>query len=763
MADNSKFIQTQTFKLAGGGISLSDTSISLQSFKFPDGNVITMSHIGALGTGTLEPGASKEEIISFTGVTQNGDGSATLTGVTRGLKFGDTAGDYGQNLALRKSHAGNTSFVITNNPQFYNKFAAKDNDEVITGDWQVPTPANGGSIANKDYVNAAVSGSVSTATTSTAGTTRTSKDQASKAKSKAVQAREQDTPDKTLKIESFRLSSIDRIVNYAGGNTPNFIDPGFGGDLAITANPSNTETFVLTVDGVSTTFTAVSSIGATPGNFLIAGSAAATRANLAALINNPTVTNANQVALTGAQLTAIQKMNCTDDLSTNIFIRATNTAVVSVSAVENFAAGGNTWTANITKNRYDLVVIDTSNTLQIRKGEESLSPSAPTPTNGDIVICSVLNRCGMTTVRDYNVSGQSYITDYYDLSVYRNDIALTSSDFIGIFGSGADGSATLDGTTTVAWASKAGSVYTLTRATNLVNLTVNVGVTIEIAGYPLYGNGTLTNNGTIQNNGGAGGAGAVAFTGGTAGAAAVGNTYAAGTAGQTGGAGNGSGAGNPGTAGTAKTSVGSNGVAGGAGGAGGAGAGGGSGGVGGTNTSETLNINTIPSSTAVTVSVGDNAYNKSFKAIANTSTNGAVLSTSAGSGSGGGGGGNGGQQTGGGGGSGGTGGVVGIFFNIIINSATGIIQANGGNGGTGGNGTNGGGGFGTGAGGGGGGGNGGTVFTVYKSYSNLGIIQALGGTGGAGGTGGPGGSGSGANGVAGTAGTVGKVYRVAIS
>lgn len=72
MADNSKFIQTQTFKLAGGGISLSDTSISLQSFKFPDGNVITMSHIGALGTGTLEPGASKEEIISFTGVTQNG-------------------------------------------------------------------------------------------------------------------------------------------------------------------------------------------------------------------------------------------------------------------------------------------------------------------------------------------------------------------------------------------------------------------------------------------------------------------------------------------------------------------------------------------------------------------------------------------------------------------------------------------------------------------------------------------------------------------
>jgi microcystin-dependent protein len=434
MADNSKFIQTQTFKLAGGGISLSDTSISLQSFKFPDGNVITMSHIGALGTGTLEPGASKEEIISFTGVTQNGDGSATLTGVTRGLKFGDTAGDYGQNLALRKSHAGNTSFVITNNPQFYNKFAAKDNDEVITGDWQVPTPANGGSIANKDYVNAAVSGSVSTATTSTAGTTRTSKDQSAKAKSKAVQAREQDTPDKTLKIESFRLASIDRIVNYTGGNTPNFIDPGFGGDLAITANPSNTETFVITIDGTAVTFTAVSSIGSTPGNFLIAGSAAATRANLAALINNPTVTNANQVAFTGAQLTAIQKMGCTDDLSANIFIRATNPAVVSVSAVENFAGAGNTWTANTTKNRIDLVVLNSSDTLAIRSGSEAVSPTAPTPTTGDIVICSVFNRPGMTAVRDYDLAGQSYISDWYDLSVYRTDLQGTPTGTITMFG-----------------------------------------------------------------------------------------------------------------------------------------------------------------------------------------------------------------------------------------------------------------------------------------------------------------------------------------
>ena len=423
MADNSKFIQTQTFKLAGGGISLSDTSISLQSFKFPDGNVITMSHIGALGTGTLEPGASKEEIISFTGVTQNGDGSATLTGVTRGLKFGDTAGDYGQNLALRKSHAGNTSFVITNNPQFYNKFAAKDNDEVITGDWQVPTPANGASVANKDYVNAAIGGGIGTATDTTFGTVKGTKNQGSKPKVISALVREQATPDKTLKIESFRHSFIDTNIVYAGGNTPNFIDPAMGGDLAFALTPSNGETITITVDGTACVFTAVTSIGATPGNFLIGGSASIARANLVALINNPTVTNANQVAFTGAQLTAIQKLSATDDLSLNTFIRVTNPATATFSVTETMAGAGNIWTANTTKNRYDLVVVDSSSVLQIRKGVEAVSPAVPTPTSGDCVLALVLNRVGQSTLRDTSVSGQGYIVELYTPSIYRTDIA----------------------------------------------------------------------------------------------------------------------------------------------------------------------------------------------------------------------------------------------------------------------------------------------------------------------------------------------------
>lgn len=66
--------------------------------------------------------------------------------------------------------------------------------------------------------------------------------------------------------------------------------------LGLATNPTNGDTVV--INGV--TFTFVSSIGTTAGNVLIAGSADATRANLATLINAPSTTTANGVALAAA-------------------------------------------------------------------------------------------------------------------------------------------------------------------------------------------------------------------------------------------------------------------------------------------------------------------------------------------------------------------------------------------------------------------------------------------------------------------------------
>ncbi len=137
MADNFNFVQLQDLKLAGSGISISDTSIVLQSMKLIDGVTnVTMSMFGTVGQAVIEPDTSREENISFTNITQNlSDGTATLTGVTRGLDF---KSPYTAVAGNRKAHAGGSIMRISNTAPFYNQIAVKDNDESILGAWTFP-------------------------------------------------------------------------------------------------------------------------------------------------------------------------------------------------------------------------------------------------------------------------------------------------------------------------------------------------------------------------------------------------------------------------------------------------------------------------------------------------------------------------------------------------------------------------------------------------------------------------------------------------
>jgi hypothetical protein len=130
------FVQGQTYYLAGSGVTLTATTISLQSMEYPDGTLVAMADFGDLGYITLEPETEREENASFTNLTQNADGSVTLTGVTRGLAFKTP---YTQDLALRQDHAGNTEVRVTNSAPFYNQLAVKENDESITGQWEFPS------------------------------------------------------------------------------------------------------------------------------------------------------------------------------------------------------------------------------------------------------------------------------------------------------------------------------------------------------------------------------------------------------------------------------------------------------------------------------------------------------------------------------------------------------------------------------------------------------------------------------------------------
>ena len=291
-----------------------------------------------------------------------------------------------------------------------------------------PTITDRKQFATSGYVLDVISGGVGTASPNTAGTIRTTHDQSTKPRAMATLVREQNTPDKTLLVAPLKHSEIDKIINFAGGNSPAFIDPGFAGDLSLQTNPSNTETFTLVINGTSCVFTFVTSIGATPGNVLIGATAAETRGHLAAFINAPGTTNGDQVAFTGAQLTALGYVNAVDDLSTTIFVKALVSTVTSFSGSETMAGANNTWTANTTKNRIDLLVLETGgSTLQIRRGTEAASPAAPTPTTGDIVLANVYCKIGMASVKDVNDSTNGYIAAWYFPQIYRTDVITTAA------------------------------------------------------------------------------------------------------------------------------------------------------------------------------------------------------------------------------------------------------------------------------------------------------------------------------------------------
>lgn len=133
MPTNFKYAQLQPYNLAGAGAIIGDTTIILKSMKDIDGNVLVMAtDFGTIGFGTLDPGnGTLEEQISFSGLTNNANGTTTLTGV-KSVTF---VYPYTETSGLLKTHAGSTPFVISNTSGFYDKFPAKDNDEVITGQW----------------------------------------------------------------------------------------------------------------------------------------------------------------------------------------------------------------------------------------------------------------------------------------------------------------------------------------------------------------------------------------------------------------------------------------------------------------------------------------------------------------------------------------------------------------------------------------------------------------------------------------------------
>lgn len=109
-----------TYRLQSS-IGTTDSSFTLTSFSEPISAIkYTMTYLNSsIEYGTFEPQSNNREFISFTGITQNSDGSATLTGVSRGLA---PSYPFTASTTFQLPHAGQSLFILSNPPQLYNNF-----------------------------------------------------------------------------------------------------------------------------------------------------------------------------------------------------------------------------------------------------------------------------------------------------------------------------------------------------------------------------------------------------------------------------------------------------------------------------------------------------------------------------------------------------------------------------------------------------------------------------------------------------------------
>lgn len=112
--------------------------------------------------------------------------------------------------------------------------------------------------------------------------------------------------------------------------------------LSIATTPTDGDT--VTINGV--VFTFKTTLGATPGNVAIGGSADAARLNLAELINSPSTTDAGQVALTEANQNLMRGLTATDDAGANT-LTLVGKGFGYIVATETLTDATDAWTSKI--------------------------------------------------------------------------------------------------------------------------------------------------------------------------------------------------------------------------------------------------------------------------------------------------------------------------------------------------------------------------------------------------------------------------------
>ena len=167
---STKIVQVKPLTL-NSNIGTSNTTAIVSGMIGLDGEDLVQADFGSIIYGTIEPNTPREEAVSFT-ITSCVDGVANIDfGASgRGLIGKHPYGTGG----ITYAHSAGVKLVISNNPNLFNKFTAKDNDEQVIGQWSFPTPTLDTSPATKAFVQAASMSGGTEATENSRGTSKLS-------------------------------------------------------------------------------------------------------------------------------------------------------------------------------------------------------------------------------------------------------------------------------------------------------------------------------------------------------------------------------------------------------------------------------------------------------------------------------------------------------------------------------------------------------------------------------------------------------------
>ena len=157
-------------------VTASQTTIPVSSIMTSDDtpHTITIADFDdGFGYMTIEPLGSKIELIKFTGITDNGDNSGILTGVTRGLAF--YGGTETSVAANGRTHQAGSSIVCSDAHYYYDRLMDLTSAETVTGIKTftvspiVPTPTTDYQASTKAYVDSVAIAGAPDASTITKG------------------------------------------------------------------------------------------------------------------------------------------------------------------------------------------------------------------------------------------------------------------------------------------------------------------------------------------------------------------------------------------------------------------------------------------------------------------------------------------------------------------------------------------------------------------------------------------------------------------